>query len=224
MVALARAKGLRVLHEDLFDHLERLKEGSLGGIVATHVIEHLTPPAVRHLLNEARRVLVPGGCLVLETPNPTAIWSYAQNWGRDPTHRWAPHPETLGFMAGRAGLTVVRTRFCDPVPGHERLGGADPDTAQLNEFLYGPQNYVLVAEKPLLVEAPDAQAPSEERAAPAPAPADPAADAPAPAPAESAAPVGTNEPVEGPVPDEAPAPVEVSVFVVEVEGPAPVGS
>ncbi|MGH2721004.1 MAG: class I SAM-dependent DNA methyltransferase, partial [Actinomycetota bacterium] len=180
MVAIARAKGLRVLHEDLFDHLERLNEASLGGIVATHVIEHLTPPAVRHLLNEARRVLVPGGCLVLETPNPTAIWSYAQNWGRDPTHRWAPHPETLGFMAGRAGLTVVRTRFCDPGPEHERLQGGEPDAARLNEFLYGAQNYVLVAERPLQVEAQDARAPAVERPAPVPAATGTAAAGPAP--------------------------------------------
>jgi SAM-dependent methyltransferase len=176
MVGAARAKGLRVLHEDLFDHVERLEEASLGGIVATHVIEHLTPPAVRHLLNEARRVLVPGGCLVLETPNPTAIWAYAQHWGRDPTHRWAPHPDTLGFMAGRAGLTIVNTLFTDPVPDQDRLKAGDPDAERLNDFLYGPQNYVLVAEKPL---ASVAAAPPSEAAATGPAaPPDPQGPAP----------------------------------------------
>ncbi|HEY8202935.1 MAG TPA: class I SAM-dependent methyltransferase, partial [Actinomycetota bacterium] len=97
MVALARAKGLRVLHEDLFDHLGRLEDGSVGGIASTHVIEHLTPPAVRHLLNEARRVLTPGGTIVLDTPNAASLWAFTQSWGRDPTHRWAPHPDTLVF-------------------------------------------------------------------------------------------------------------------------------
>jgi hypothetical protein len=126
-------------------------------------------------------------------------------------------------MAGRAGLTVVRTRFSDPVPNHERLGGDDADTAQLNEFLYGPQNYVLVAEKPLLVEAPDAQAPAAERPAPAPIqPVDPAAPVETAAPVKPVAPLPAADPGEETEAERDPA--EVPVFVVEVEGPAPVGS
>jgi SAM-dependent methyltransferase len=182
MVATARAKGLRVLHEDLFDHLERLEEASLGGIAATHVVEHLTPPAVRHLLNEARRVLVPGGCLVLETPNPTAMWAYAQGWGRDPTHRWALHPDTLAFMVERAGLAVVNTLFINPMPDQDRLKGADPDAERLNEFLYGPQDYALVAERPL-TERPSADPPADTAESAVPLPAAslaPDADPPAP--------------------------------------------
>jgi SAM-dependent methyltransferase len=149
MVTGARAKGLRVLHEDLFDHLGRLEDGSLGGIAATHVIEHLTPPAVRHLLNEAQRVLTPGGTIVLDTPNATSLWAWTHNWGRDPTHRWAPHPDTLTFIAERAGLRVTTGFYSSPVPDQERLKGADPDAERLNEFLYGPQDFVLVAEKAL---------------------------------------------------------------------------
>jgi O-antigen chain-terminating methyltransferase len=149
MVTGARAKGLRVLHEDLFDHLGRLEDRSLGGIAATHVIEHLTPPAVRHLLNEARRVLTPGGTIVLDTPNATSLWASTHNWGRDPTHRWAPHPDTLTFMAEQAGLRVTTGFYSSPVPDEERLKGADPDAERLNEFLYGPQDFVLVAEKAL---------------------------------------------------------------------------
>ena len=161
MVAGARAKGLRVLHEDLFDHLERLESASLGGIAATHVIEHLTPPAVRHLLNEARRVLAPGGRIVLETPNVTSLWAHVQNWSRDPTHRWAPHPDTLAFMVDRAGLRVVSTLYTSPVPDEDRLKAADPDAERLNELLYGPQELVLIAEKPL-AEVPFADLPLAE--------------------------------------------------------------
>jgi SAM-dependent methyltransferase len=147
MVATARAKGLRVLHEDLFDHLGRLEEGSLGGVAATHVIEHLTPPAVRHLLNEAHRVLTPGGTIVLDTPNATSLWAWTHHWGRDPTHRWAPHPDTLTFMAEQAGFRVTAGFYASPVPEEQRLKAADPDAERLNEFLYGPQDFVLVAEK-----------------------------------------------------------------------------
>lgn len=147
MVAAARAKGLRVLHEDLFDHLGRLEDGSMGGIAATHVIEHLTPPAVRHLFNEARRVLTPGGTLVLDTTNATSLWAWANNWSRDPTHRWAPHPDTLTFMAEQAGLRVTTSFYASPVPEEQRLKGADPDAERLNDFLYGPQDLVLVAER-----------------------------------------------------------------------------
>lgn len=162
MVHWARSKGLKVLHENLFDHLERLEDSSLGGVVATHVIEHLSPPAVRRLLIEAHRVLAPGGRIVLETPNPTSLWAFAQNWMKDPTHRWAVHPDTLSFMAARAGLQVVDVIFTSPVPEEVRLKADDPDADRLNEFLYGPQDFALVAKRP---EAPIGENSETARAA-----------------------------------------------------------
>lgn len=148
MIEHCRAKGLQVFHEDLLEHLIRLQEATLGGIVATQVVEHMRPAGVQRLLAEARRVLVPGGRIVLETPNPTSVWAYTQNWVRDPTHRWAVHPDTLRFMATKAGLRVIDIRFTTPVPEGERLKASDPDTDRLNHFLYGPQDFALVAERP----------------------------------------------------------------------------
>jgi O-antigen chain-terminating methyltransferase len=165
MVAKARAKGLRVLHEDLFDHLARLEPNAVGG-------EHLTPAAVRHLLAEAKRVLCPGGCLLLETANPASLWSHARDWGRDPMHRWSPHPETLQFMAERAGFNVVNALFTAPVPEQDRLKGLDADPERLNDVLFGPRDFVLVAEKPLPGPAPaDAAEPAAVAAEPAVVPA-----------------------------------------------------
>lgn len=43
---------------DKSDCLARYGDGRVGGIVATHVLEHLADP--RHLLREASRVLAPG--------------------------------------------------------------------------------------------------------------------------------------------------------------------
>ena len=39
--------------------------------------------------------------------------------------------------------------YASPVPEDERLKAADPDAERLNDFLYGPQDFVLVAEKSL---------------------------------------------------------------------------
>jgi SAM-dependent methyltransferase len=148
MVERCRSKGLEVYQEDLFAHLGGLDSGVLGGIVATQVIEHLWPAQVQHLLIEAFRVLRAGGRIVLETPNPASVWGFMQNWIRDPTHRWAIHADTLKFMAEQAGFQVAELVFTSRVPDEERLQEEDPDAKRLNEFLYGPQDYALVADRP----------------------------------------------------------------------------
>ena len=57
-----RAKGLDVVEGDLVAFLRAQPTGSLGGVFAAQVAEHLPPPVVQALLGEAHRALRPGGC------------------------------------------------------------------------------------------------------------------------------------------------------------------
>lgn len=123
-VDAARGRGFTAYQEGPVEHLARLPGGELTGVIALQVVEHLPPAGVEQLCLEAARVLAPGGLLVLETPNPLSISGF-ERWLRDPTHRWAIHPDTLRFVATRAGLGKVRVGF---VGGDSTSRGA-PDYA-----------------------------------------------------------------------------------------------
>jgi len=87
MVAHCRGLGLTADRIDLFGALENTSEGSLGGVLALHVIEHLAPTDLDRLVRLAWRALEPNGTLILETPNPLSLVVAARNFWLDPTHR-----------------------------------------------------------------------------------------------------------------------------------------
>jgi SAM-dependent methyltransferase len=81
------AVGMDVLAESAADVVADLNErwpfpdGSFDRVVANHVLEHV--PDVIHVVDEAWRVLTPGGVFVVRGPHfssPHLVWS-------DPTHR-----------------------------------------------------------------------------------------------------------------------------------------
>lgn len=64
------------------------RQNSIQSISLIHVVEHLA--SVVEILEEAHRVLQPGGRLLIETPHCSDASSFA-----DPTHRW--HLNSLSF-------------------------------------------------------------------------------------------------------------------------------
>ena len=92
------------------------------------------------------------GILILETPNPESLVAGSINFHRDLTHVRPIHPDTLAFLAESAGFSNVEIRRLSPVPEDERLptpgdGRLDAVVEQLNELLYGYQDYAVVARK-----------------------------------------------------------------------------
>jgi SAM-dependent methyltransferase len=145
-VELARAKGLRVACEDLFERL-RTHRGDLGGVAALQVVEHLDPAAVFELLRLAHAALAPGGRIAIETINPDSLVAL-RAFRLDPTHRWAVEPETLDLLAREAGFSSRRIRYLSPVPESERLEERGENERKLNRWMFGPQDYALLAERP----------------------------------------------------------------------------
>ena len=112
MVERSRAKGLAVEQADAVSYLEAQTEGSLGAIVAIHVIEHLAYEDLQRVLELARRALRPGGLFVAETVNPHSVKAFKTFWV-DPTHRAPIFPEvarTLALIQGfsRAEISYPR--------------------------------------------------------------------------------------------------------------------
>ena len=159
MVAFARGAGLDVEQADLLDHLVGLADASLGGVFAGQVVEHLPPSALVRLLELSHIKLRPGGVLVLETINPLSPLAL-RNYFADLTHAQPLVPATLDLLARQAGFRETETRFLNSPPDAERLRQVelpdDPEfdqtraalasnVARLNDLLYGPLDYAIVA-------------------------------------------------------------------------------
>jgi SAM-dependent methyltransferase len=140
MAAFARGEGLDVEQADALEYLERLDDGSLGGIFAGQVVEHLPPPVLLRLLELAHAKLRPGGMLIAETINPLSPLAL-RNYFADLTHTQPLVPETLAVLARHAGFAATETRYLNaPEPAE----GVDP---RLNEIVFAPLDYALIARR-----------------------------------------------------------------------------
>ena len=161
MVAFCRAEGFDVTEGDAIAYLGGLDEGSLGGIFAAQVVEHLEPGPLTAFLDLAASRLRPGGVLLLETINPLSLFAL-RNYFADLTHAQPLIPETLSMLVKQAGFGEVEIRFqnelgqeqlLEPVelPPEPRFDDArralEANRARLNEVLFGPQDYALVARR-----------------------------------------------------------------------------
>jgi SAM-dependent methyltransferase len=163
MVQLCRDRGLEAEVGDLFAVLAGVGEGSLGGVISFHVIEHLPGPALDRLVRLAGRALRPGGVLILETPNPLSVVVAARNFWLDPTHVRPVHPESLKLMYELAGFDPVERLDLRPFPDGQRLPEIELATLppeqrpladlvnrlrdRLDEVLFGYQDFGMVGRK-----------------------------------------------------------------------------
>ena len=149
MVAYARGEGLEVEQCDALAALEPLEDGSLGGVFAAQLLEHLPPPALVRLLELAAAKLRPGGVFVAETINPLSPLAL-RNYFADLTHAQPLVPETLELLARQAGFAEVEKRFLNE-PEERLTVPEDPvlarNVTRLNELLFGPLDYAIVARR-----------------------------------------------------------------------------
>jgi O-antigen chain-terminating methyltransferase len=147
MVAYARGDGLAVEHEEAVEHLQGLEDGSLGGIFAAQLVEHVPAPTLVRLLELAAAKLRPGGLLVAETINPLSPLAL-RNYYADLTHAQPLVPETLELLARQAGFGNVELRYLN-APEERLVEPPDPviaaNVSRLNELLFGPLDYAIVA-------------------------------------------------------------------------------
>jgi len=131
-------KGLNVVQANAIEHLISLPDDSYLVISAFHLIEHISFQDLEKLLNEAKRVLVPGGLLILETPNPENITVATCNFYLDPSHERPIPPELLLFLTEFMGFSrnkVLRLQEEAHIRNSKSLSlsdvlvGASPDYA-----------------------------------------------------------------------------------------------
>ena len=161
VVRECRNRGLDVVQGDLVEFLRGRDDGSLGGIFAAQVVEHLPPPVLTALLAEAHRTLRGGGLLLLETPNAASVVGFHGVFIRDITHERPLHPDTMRFLAAAAGFSDVRVQMRSPVSEEVSLrflpgsAGLPPpvirhlneNIGRLNAVVFAPQDYALLARR-----------------------------------------------------------------------------
>jgi O-antigen chain-terminating methyltransferase len=157
MVETCRDKGLRCLKGDLLEKLAEYEDNSLGGIFCSQVAEHLPPPYLRRMVELSYFKLAPSSHLVLETVNPTSVFSLVQIYFLDISHQTPVHPQALKFLLESSGFEKVEIQFSAPLEKErlQELPAADDisfilnqNIDKLNKLLYAPANYVVIGLKP----------------------------------------------------------------------------
>lgn len=138
MLASCRERGLRVHTGDALTSLRDLPDASQAVVSGFHIAEHLPFDSLQELFKEALRVLVPGGILILETPNPENLVVGTSAFYLDPTHQKPIPPQLLGFLSEYAGFKRSKILRMQESPELSQgkvislfdvLNGASPDYA-----------------------------------------------------------------------------------------------
>jgi O-antigen chain-terminating methyltransferase len=150
LVAECRDLGLNVRYGDGLDLLREAAPASLGGLALVQVIEHFTPQQVLDVVALAADRVRPGGRVVIETVNPQSLYVYAHAFYLDPTHVRPVHPAWLTFLFREAGFPEVSVDWRTPPDKDEVLEAVgddahDRNVARLNQVLFAPQDYAVVA-------------------------------------------------------------------------------
>ncbi|KQY24589.1 hypothetical protein ASD16_03445 [Cellulomonas sp. Root485] len=157
MAAEARARGLVVEQTDALGFLRAQEPDSLGAVFSAHVLEHLELDYLLEFIQLSLSRLRPGGVFVAETPNPASLIVLGNSYILDPTHVWPLHPSLTSFLCESAGFRDIHLAFHAPATGYH-LPKAEPQLgdlarvvnegfSRLNDVLFGPQDYTIVATK-----------------------------------------------------------------------------
>jgi SAM-dependent methyltransferase len=161
MVEICRRQGLDAEEADALTFLKRQPDGSIGGLFAAQVIEHLEPRYLATLLDAAFEKLQPGAPIVLETINPACWFAFFESYIRDLTHVRPVHPETLKFLLVATGFQRVDIRYRSPYPEHEKLQPLAPHASlgdlvdtlnanveRINRLLFTWLDYAAIGRRP----------------------------------------------------------------------------
>jgi O-antigen chain-terminating methyltransferase len=146
MVERTAALGLDVRNADAIEHLKGLPDSAVSALTAFHFIEHLPLEVLIDFLDEALRVLAPGGIAIFETPNPETVQPSAITVYFDPTHRNPIPPQTLQFIVAHRGFQNAEILRLNPFT--DRLLRQPNENAERPDLLLlRPQDYAVIARR-----------------------------------------------------------------------------
>ena len=138
------SESLDIRKSDVFKFLKKIDTNSISLISALHIIEHFDFEVFKKLIKEIHRVLKPGGCLILETPNARNIYVTAGDFYRDPTHIRPIFPDTLDFILRYYSFEGNYYFFNNQ---HEAIDGKDVYFNSFDDYQYVSRDYAWVGYK-----------------------------------------------------------------------------
>ena len=147
MIAACREAGLEAEHADPVSFLRSLGDASAGAITAFYLMERLSAGELMRLMQDARRVLMPGGIALFESPNCKNLTVGACSFYAEPTHRQPVVAETAAFMLESVGFTNVQIMYLAPA-ADSPFDGTSRESAALKDLVAGPQAFALIAHVP----------------------------------------------------------------------------
>ncbi len=149
MLNSAQQKGLDVQLGNGSQVLKTLPDQSVAVLSAFHVLEHLTFDKIIEFFKESQRVLIPGGVLIAETPNPENLFVITSNFYLDHTHiRPIPILQMINLARyfGYLKYSVIRLQENKDLYNKENI--------TFKDIFYGvSKDYGIIAQKPGGVEA-----------------------------------------------------------------------
>ncbi len=146
MVGTQHCQALEIVEAGAIAYLRGLPDNSLRAVTAFHFVEHIGLAELIDLLDEIKRVLKPGGLLVVETPNPKNLVVGACNFYSDPTHHKPLFPETLEFILNHRGFVRTQLQYLHPVEGSPFQDGSEASQA-LNSWLFSARDFAIIGWK-----------------------------------------------------------------------------
>jgi O-antigen chain-terminating methyltransferase len=137
------ARGLSALNMDAIVFLNSLPDASQAVVSGFHIAEHLPFDVLQTLIAEAHRVLMPGGLLILETPNAENLDVGTLAFHMDPTHNKPLPAGLLSFLPRYYGF--VRSKV---LRLQEKRPLVDAQTVRLIDVFRGVSpDYAVIAQK-----------------------------------------------------------------------------
>lgn len=100
----AEEQKLPIIQDDVFHYLRTLSPASVDGIFCAHLVEHLPYAQVIDLIHLSYEALVPGGVIVLATPDVRTLFSHLEMFYLHFGHVSFYHPRLLCFFLDHAGF------------------------------------------------------------------------------------------------------------------------
>ena len=144
MLEACQNRGFEVTQKDAIIALKELEDNSCSIVSGFQIVEHLPFDVLQSLVQEALRVLKPGGLLIMETPNPENIRVATANFYLDPTHIRPIPSQLLSFLTEHYGFgrtKVLRLQESQELHTTESI--------TLSQVISGVSpDYAVIAQKP----------------------------------------------------------------------------